>query len=393
MSRLRLLSFLFLLLSIVSIMGCETDIDIIAPKRDVTVIYGLLEPNQTRHYIRINRAFIGEEAASILANEPGITEYMDEELTTFIYEFNPQNNNISRTWQLQSAYITSKEEGNFFSDSNKVYYFDATLDVDKHYRIECTVNVEGEETKIVSAESSVIGNKASSGGIEEVRLIKPNLIGSSSDPSQADRAEVDFLANGEYRQSQTVTWLKAAGGVAYTCYYRFYYTEVDQNTGERSRDSLLFTIGSKRVNPDQGGEISFSMNPEEFFIRINQSIDDYDFDNAVFDRVASDTLQFFLEVADNTLATYIEVNQPATEILQEQPEYTNVTNGIGVFASRLITSTRKKDKEYESGRVFKSAALEELLYSNQVASDVSYNTSVKGFTRPGRCNDATKSCR
>ena len=46
---------------------------------------------------------------------------------------------------------------------------------------------------------------------------------------------------------------------------------------------------------------------------------------AVFDRVASDTLQFFLEVADNTLATYIEVNQPATEILQEQPEYTNVT--------------------------------------------------------------------
>ena len=45
-------------------------------------------------------------------------------------------------WQLQSAYITSKEEGNFFSDSNKVYYFDATLDVDKHYRIECTVNVE-----------------------------------------------------------------------------------------------------------------------------------------------------------------------------------------------------------------------------------------------------------
>ena len=63
MSRLRLLSFLILLLSVVSIIGCETDIDIIAPKRDVTVIYGLLEPNQTRHYIRINRAFIGEEGS------------------------------------------------------------------------------------------------------------------------------------------------------------------------------------------------------------------------------------------------------------------------------------------------------------------------------------------
>ncbi|MEQ9186438.1 MAG: hypothetical protein RLP15_01805 [Cryomorphaceae bacterium] len=394
MSRLRLFSILLMLISIPSIVGCETDIDIIAPKKDVTIIYGLLEPNQNRHYIRINKAFIGEVAASQLAGEPGVTEYTDEELQAYIYEFNPQTDQVSRTWQLIPEYISTKEEGVFFNDSNKVYYFDGTLDVSKHYRIECIVNVAGEEEKKVTAETSIIGNKASSGGIEEVRLIKPNLIGSSSDPSQADRAEVDFLANGAYRQSQSITWLKASGGVSYTCYYRFYYTEVDKSTGTRSRDSLLFAIGTKRVSPNQsgGGEITFTMNPEEFYIRINQSIEDYDYDNADFDRIASDTLQFFLEIADNTLATYIAVNQPATEILQEQPEYTNVTNGIGVFASRLITSTRKKDKEYESGRVFRRLTLEELLYSNQVPPDESYNTTTKGFQRPGRCNNVTKEC-
>ena len=53
--------------------------------------------------------------------------------------------------------------------------------------------------------------------------------------------------------------------------------------------------------------------------------------NPTFDRIASDTMEFFMEVADNTLATYIEVNQPSTEIAQESPDYTNVNNGIGIF--------------------------------------------------------------
>lgn len=387
MSRLRFLTYVLLFLSAVSIVGCETEIVIIAPKRDVTVVYGIMEPNRSRHYIRINRAFIGEDSASVLAAQAGVTEYDEDELEAFIEEFDPTTNQISRTWRLNSTYLDSKEEGVFFSDSNKVYYFDAQLNVTRYYRIRCIVNVEGEDEKIVTAETSIIGNQSSTGTLEEVRLIRPNLIGASSNPAQADRAEVDFLGNGEYRQSQTVTWLRAAGGVNYTCYYRFYYTEVDKNTGLRTRDSLLFTIGSKRVNPDQGGEINFVMNPEEFFIRIDREIEDYDFEDADFDRIAGDTLQYFLEIADNTLATYIEVNQPATEILQEQPEYTNVNNGIGIFASRLITSTRKKDKEYESGRVFKSATLEELLYSNQVRPDDSYNTNLKGFIRPGRCDD------
>ncbi|MDC1220409.1 hypothetical protein N8Z95_01685, partial [bacterium] len=110
--------------------------------------------------------------------------------------------------------------------------------------------------------------------------------------------------------------------------------------------------------------------------------------------------------ADNTLATYIEVNQPSTEIAQESPDYTNVNNGIGIFASRYLASTRIKEspENVKSGRVFNSASLEELLYSNQVNSVTvldngeevpdSQLTSRKGFkVAGGRCNDLTKTCR
>jgi len=397
MVRFRFISLLFLVLTIVSIAGCETEIDILAPKRDITVVYGILEPNKTKHYFRINRSFRGEQAADSLAGEAGITEYSDEEMEAFIVEFNPaisdSSSAITRTWKLNSEYVKSKDAGIFFSDSNKVYFFEATLDVTKHYRLVCQFNLPDEESKKkVVAETSIIGNQATSGeGIEQVSLLSPRLVGSST--NEGDRAEVDFIANGDYRQSQIVRWSGVSGGVSYTSYYRFYYTEVDKNTDERTRDSILFTIGTKRFNPNYTGTVEYTINPSEFYTTIAQNTDDYDFDNADFDRIASDTLQYFLEIADNELATYIEVNQPATEILQEQPEYTNVTNGIGIFASRLVVSTRDKEAEYKSGRVFKSASLEELLYSNQVNLDKSLNTSTKGFTRPGRCNDDLKSCR
>jgi len=395
------LSILFLSISLFSILGCETDIDIIAPQKDVTIVYGILEETKTRHYIRINKAFIGEESASVLAATQGVNEYSDNELQAVVIEY--LNGEERNRWPLSSEYISSKEDGLFFSDSNKVYYFDADLRISSDqntfvYRLECTINVEGEETKVVSAETEVIG-----GGIVPITLEKPRFKSNSE-----ERLELEFIDRGsaDYRQALDVQWSRPAGGVGFTTYYRFYYTEVDINTLSRSRDSLLFAIGSKRISTkeaENSGSIDFSMNPEEFYIRMKTEFDDYNFDNPSFYRYASDTLEFFLEISDNTLSTYIEVNQPSTEISQERPEFTNVTNGIGVFASRYLATTRVKggiDKT-RSGRVFTSESLEELLYSNQVTGldpetgqELSHLTSKKGFkVENGRCNDETLTCR
>ena len=387
--------------------GCETDIDIIAPKRDMTIIYGLLEANKDRQFIRINKAFVGEESATVLAGISGVNEYTENELSARIVEINPSGAETGKVWQLKSMYLYTKDTGIFASDSNKVYYFDTPLEgsgvnplnPEKYYQLICVVDIDGEDVKTVTATTAVLGNTASSGGLAAITLLKPNLVGASSDPTQADRAEVDFLGAGDYRTSQEVTWSKAKGGVAYNSYYRFYYKDVDTISGAVRKDSMIFTVGSRRVdNPDNPGSVSFVMSPKEFFITIDRDVPDYDFGNESFKRIASDTLQYFLEVADNNLATYMEVNQPKTEIIQEQPEYTNVENGIGLFASRYITSTRtSKQDAFKSGRVFKGQTLEELLYSNQVVSsgddDEKYYTVNKGFTRPGRCNDALQTCK
>ncbi len=395
MSRFTSIGILFSFFFTILFTSCETEIDIIAPQRDVTIIYGLLEANKTRHFIRINKAFVGEKAASELAQEPGINEYTDAELTAFVQELDGNDTSVViQEWILNDTTITSKEEGEFYNEENKIYYFDTGLNPNNMYRIVALVNVEGEDPKRVSAVTGLIGRASSEGDLEQVFLTKPNLIGASSDPSQADRAEVEFVGPTDYTNAYDITWLSAQSGVSYTSYYRFYYTEVNKTTGERRRDSILFPIGSRRVDPNNTAPINFTINPEEFFITIDRVVDDIDTQSADFYRYASDTLQFFLEIADNDLATYIEVNRPATEIVQEQPEYTNVVNGIGIFASRLIVSTRSRQREFESGRVLRSRTLEELLYSKSVLPQNTYSTINKGFQlESGRCNDVTQNCR
>lgn len=395
MSSFRARLFLGLITISIAFNSCETDIDVIAPQRDVTIIYGLLEANQFRHYIRINKAFVGEEAASTMAMQNGINEYKSNELAAQIIELEADElTPTGRVWPLLETKIYSKEVGAFNSDSNKVYYFDANLDVDKTYKIECLVNVEGEDQKIVTAITDLLGNKSASGGIEQIRLNKPRLSGNSGSAnggSDRTKDEVVFVNNTDFAPGFEVAWTATSGGYLYTSYLRMYYRDYDLNANTVSLDSVTLVVGAKNIE-GAPGQVTFSgINTKDYYATIGRRVEDLD-TNVVKNirRVVSDTLQFFLEIANKELTTYIEVNEPTTGVVQERPEYTNVENGIGIFASRLVVNTKSSDV-YLSGRILDNRSCEELLYSNLPRNpdasgyvDPRYTAS-KSFTIPGRC--------
>ncbi len=53
-------------------------------------------------------------------------------------------------------------------------------------------------------------------------------------------------------------------------------------------------------------------------------------------------LDFMISVAAPELNTYMEVNEPSNSIVQERPDYSNLTNGIGIFSSRFRNVRAKK---------------------------------------------------
>jgi hypothetical protein len=48
----------------------------------------------------------------------------------------------------------------------------------------------------------------------------------------------------------------------------------------------------------------------------------------------ADSLRFSINTGDDDLNTYLNVNQPSNTIAQERPQFNNVENGLGLFASR-----------------------------------------------------------
>ncbi len=53
-------------------------------------------------------------------------------------------------------------------------------------------------------------------------------------------------------------------------------------------------------------------------------------------------VEFIISVANENFYTYIEVNESGGGITQTLPEFSNIENGLGLFASRYIKKGLRK---------------------------------------------------
>src|SRR5688572_8243131 len=82
---MRMRSFAFRLpvfLSFIAVLfsGCSTELDPNADYQETMVIYSVLDPDQTTHFAKVNKAFLNTKtnALTIAANNPDSTQYGEE---------------------------------------------------------------------------------------------------------------------------------------------------------------------------------------------------------------------------------------------------------------------------------------------------------------------------
>jgi len=68
---------LFSIILFGGVQSCSTDVDINAPWKDITVVYGLLNQNDNIHYIKVNKAFLGDASAYEMAAISDSVNYQD----------------------------------------------------------------------------------------------------------------------------------------------------------------------------------------------------------------------------------------------------------------------------------------------------------------------------
>ena len=284
--------------------ACETDIDIIADYEDVTVVYGLLNQDSIT-YLKINKAFLGEGNALIMAKVEDSSNYT-EMLDVKIEEW--ASGNLLNTFQLDTITIDNKEPGLFYNPYQILYKTEEPLNEDFKYKL---IIQAGE--KQVTSETELV---------HDFSIIKPS----------AGSAFIKFT----YSSESAAEWSSSKNGKRYEVIIRFNFIEksVDNpDTTYRYIDWFLGTKKSQSLQEGEGMEILYL--GESFFNICENNIPSEDpaKEADVIFRYPGD-IDFIFSVAGEDLNTYIEVNEPSNSIVQVKPEYSNIVNGIGVFSAR-----------------------------------------------------------
>lgn len=143
-----------LLLGGVLLAGCDNELNVTAPWKDIPIVYGILSPLDTAHYIRIEKAFLDPEISALeIARIPDSLYYQDLDASIFDISSGTRHQ-LTEVNGIEDGYI--RDEGVFAEVPNILYKVDANdlkLVATNSYRLE--VN-RSERLPLVTAEIEIV---------------------------------------------------------------------------------------------------------------------------------------------------------------------------------------------------------------------------------------------
>lgn len=310
--------------------SCNNDLDINGEYEDVTVVYGILNPNNKRQFIRINRSFLTDGNALDAALIADSSNY-PYKLNVKILEIN-KNQQVVNTYFLDTIHMP-KEGGVFNVGMQPVYYFD----LPNIYNV-TNYNILSSDTLFMNPDNTYkleIQNPVSGKIIESTTPLIPSV-------SVQRPAFFSTIVGFTSDTKTNVEFKSVSNGRIYQAKFIFYYREIDivNNPNDTILKELEWNLGTVKSNFITGGEsLIIPYIPYSFFnqlrnrVPVNSNILRY---HGKFVNGSRVDIQFVMSIGADELNTYIDVNKPSSSVVQERPIYTNISNGIGVFSSNRV---------------------------------------------------------
>lgn len=295
---------LFALLS-----ACSTDLAVIGDYKETMVIYGLLDQSQPVQYIKINKAFLGEGNAFEYAQVQDSVQYVNS-LSVVLKRI--KNGATLSTYTLSPDNTIAKESGVFYgpSQQNAIYSLATPVgffNTDSEYELVVTNSATG---NVATARTSILSDAAFTSPVPTSPFMSFIL-----------------ASNPDYQYPIRFTSGKNAR--LYQLTVRLNYT--DSTASGSTTKTLDWIFPTQKTQNLSGGEsIKNDFLGQGFLQFVGNQLSSYP---GLIARKAL-TVDLILTSGGDDLNTFIEVNKPSTSIVQEKPEYTNITNGLGIFSSR-----------------------------------------------------------
>jgi hypothetical protein len=291
--------------------GCENEVNIAADWKEIAVVYGAINPNQAKNYIRIQRAYLDEDQAALAFSNN--FDSLDVTLEEFA------NSSYSQTFTLRKVNGNDigmeKDSGLFYSEDNFLYELSDPIKpsqfaTDYQYKLV----VRNPKTGYVCrATISSIGQAEIKGPI-------------------SNTGGTIYFSN----ESIPVTFQEGKYARAYKVEmdFRVRETRKDDPSQEQVIDYKWTLVNLGKTQSLRGFELGRYLVASSGFFTNLSSVMPQDIN---IERKLVDFDLTFYGISDD-FNTYLSVNKPSIGIVQKKPEFTNIENGIGLFASRNIAS-------------------------------------------------------
>jgi hypothetical protein len=309
--------------SLLVLMSCKNDLDLLTDYHSTMVVYGILDPSDTATYIKIGRTFAGEGNAYEMAKQFDSLNYKGGLIVTL------ERIKYGSVQQMIPLYLDSakKEEPGLFSYP-KQYLYKTTgpiMQDGSTYRLK-VVNTSSGET--VTATTPVV---------QQLQMVAPG-------PAAATIEFADTIT------PFVMHWKTAKHGKLYQPMIRFNYDEhLVMDPSQVKHMHLDWRLRSSLSLGTDGGQDDQVIIPiDDFYRFLSSSLSP---NSTLHRKVIS--LDLMLYIGADELNTYMEVSQANQETFNEDIFYSNVEGGVGLFSSRYTY--------YDLQRTLDSRSMDSLL--------------------------------
>jgi len=295
--------YLFIIISLLA-SSCETDFDVNANWQEVTIVYGLIDPNEEIQFVKINKAYLGEGDAIQMSSISDSTNYNPSELKVTIYRIKELSFNQYDTISsvLLHDTIINKDDGIFSTDNNIIYTFKKPV---SFYNTNSFYSLE-----VINLSS---GHKVTS----QTEIIKDFSFESLNSSFEWGLYNGDLADSLKFR-TKNIEWTKSNNGEIYQLDIIINYIE---------NNDTINLVWSQPLIEYSSGNMTTKIKGDLFFQFLLNNLSN----NTTKQFISLDLL---MTVGTDDLKTYINVNKPFSGIVQERPVFSNINNGIGLFSSR-----------------------------------------------------------
>ena len=288
------------------LVSCNDEFKVTTDWKETAIVVGVLDPNDTVHYIKITKAFLDEKRNALEIAKIQDSLYFDPTRTVVTVEAWKNDQKI-KTYNPVLDRTIAKDTGIFSAPTQILYKFEQAMTGDFRDKLtEYRLNIKTPNNNTITAKTNVVG---------DYFLLQPPAA-----------AKIDW-SNSNVR----VRFQRPENATIYDLKVRIHYQDY-AGPGFTNLIATRFVDWNLVKNAPislNSSFIDYTFRGVQLFAFMRSNI-------PVLSNLNRRMLgtEFIIATGGKDLAQYISINNSSSNLAQIKLEYTNINNGLGLFSTR-----------------------------------------------------------